>query len=121
MRTSTTLRRLRKLADHIAQVPRREFDMNSWRCGTKHCIGGHAAMLFPRDLQFDRYDVIVSRRTGTDDPYAAFSETFGIALRDAAELCDPLVAHQTPKAAARAIRRLADRIEKAAAMEARDG
>lgn len=127
MRTSTTLRRLRKLADHIARVPRREFDMGSWRCGTKHCIGGHAALLFPREMKFVTFDggnYILSRRAVTDDdidPFYAFAEAFGITIEDAEDLCDPFAAHQTPKAAARAIRRLADRIEKAAAKEARDG
>ena len=131
------LKALEKLADHLANVPRKGFRMQSWcgnikgkyftrqhinrdyECGMTACVGGHATVMFPHHLKFfkgfniygDTVFGIQNKQTGSKDS-GAIADAFNITARQAAQLTDPYASHQTPKAAARYIRNLIKRLEK---------
>lgn len=120
--------RLNKLADYLDTIPNKAFDMRSWvqfpdtskedisqqavstarrnnfECGMTACLGGHAAILFPRLLKIDRGNVVYKNDEleGTE----AFAITFDICLYHAKNLTKYNASHRTPKKAAKAIRDL---------------
>jgi hypothetical protein len=115
------LKGLSKLAEHLANIPRKQFDMKEWfqqtPCGTKACIAGHAAMLFPHRLKheiigYDREvsEWITNKRTGSYGDYA-FADAFKISYDDAEALCYNIHVN-TPKQAARAVMNLVVKLER---------
>ena len=115
---------LEKLAAHLRQVPRKEFEVDTWfdetPCGTKACIAGHAALLFPSRLkrvmyeewENSKYYEVTNRKTGTIDEIA-FADAFRIDREDAIDLC---LMHpnenSTPKKAAKAVDKLVAKLTK---------
>lgn len=120
------LKGLLKLGRYLRRVPRKEFQQDTWMtktaCGTKACIAGHAASLFParfkkvvshtEELENGRksyyYDV-VHRQTGSRGE-DAFAAAFHINLTDAYKITDGGARWRTPKRAAQAIFNLVKRI-----------
>lgn len=122
---ATRLRRLDRLADYLATVPRKLFDMERYgrkeHCGTVCCLAGHATRVV-RELRLkpcagkDEGMFIVNTRT--DEDYdSAFASAFGLDIYVASYLTDSTAPHRTPKQAAKAVRRLAAEIRR---REARD-
>jgi len=80
------------------------------------CIGGHAALIFPHRLKLiedGEYNELswgtgLNKRTSAE----AFAAAFRISRWNAFDLTKSYAAHQTPKAAARAIRTLIKRLKK---------
>lgn len=108
-------RNIEKLARHLDRVPRRGFDMaawitppnpneyvdvedlkkaaaNSYKCGMAACVGGHAALLFGK--VGDSFVKTVDKKLEI-----CREHSFELTRHDAD--------HQTPKAAARYLRKLA--------------
>jgi len=131
--TKMDKRALLKLADHIEAVPDSGFKMDVWcsvvdgktasmehhkrqySCGMAACVGGHAAIKFPKRLRLrkmkDWYGKLVLGRlflgkTSRIEGPSAFSRAFGICDVCAEHLTDSDAPHDTPKKAAKAIRGL---------------
>lgn len=118
------LKGLTKLARFLHRLPRKNFDQGVWTergssCGTKACVAGWAAHLFPsrfrRVLDFKdentgrSYYEITNRRTlslGAE----AFGDAFRISYTDADDLCSIDAPHSTPKQAARAVMKMINRL-----------
>jgi len=127
--------RILKLADHLDTVPRRGFDQAYWsrrgenlelpsrkahereyKCGAAACVAGHAVIVFPRLLYFSRdYDYpetpgdaasVVLRRSG-DKGTTALQEVLDLCTACSYALTESSAPHQTPKRAARTLRRIA--------------
>lgn len=126
-------RRLNRLADHLDSVPRRGFDMTEWirpakdseewatiaqlkkadtndyTCGMAACVGGHAALLFPRVLTIIALQPQLVGQPALNNTLVAYERighVLGLCPVHAEFLCSPDAAHTTPKKAARAIRAL---------------
>ena len=115
---------LEKLAAHLRDVPRKQFNMDSWivttPCHTSGCIAGHAAMLFPhrfkRELQYSNNTTkgyyirhIHSGYVGV----AGFASAFRISIADADDITvsDRSIGFVTPKQAARAVTQLVNKLK----------
>lgn len=119
---------LTKLARALAVTPRKNFAMGVWLedghdCGTKRCIAGQAALVFPH--RFKKVGEWVDDQTGVKE-YAvqhrasgytgsfAFAKAFKITEEQAEELTMEGLSHKsTPKAAAKAVMALVDKLKKA--------
>lgn len=122
--------RLEMLAAHLDQVPPRGFNMlwwvtkgyipggslrelrkaqaNDYSCGMAACVGGHAAIVFPKLLTLRHGYLSVPGRLLCDS-VTAITETFGLCVNHAEWLTATDAVHQTPKAAAMAIRKLIEK------------
>ena len=114
---------LTKLANRLEKVPRKQFDMDHWwvenECGTKGCILGWAAQVFPhrftkhKAISFSSGKVyeIEHKRTNVCGSHA-FAEGFRIDIDQAQDIT--LAANiATPHQAAKQIRVLIGKLKKA--------
>ena len=126
MRKRVDQKAVEKLAEFIeTKVPKKAFDMRAWsrlingevlsrkhtdknyECGMTACLGGWAALAFPRRLQLrpsERYCHLDDSGSGVlytiDEQYSdsdAFAVAFGFCWYCAEEVTDPSAPHQTPK------------------------
>ena len=120
------LKGLTKLARVLRGVPKKQFDMGDWYqetpCGTKGCIAGWAAMVFPYRFKKDypythddgnitSYDVI--HRASGEGGEVGFAKAFRISEEDAEDLTlGNMSKKRTPKAAAKAVMALVGRLKK---------
>lgn len=116
------LDRLDRLADYLDTVPRDKFDMQEFGvqeegCATVACIAGHSTRVV-RELRLEPNFVnrmfmdLVNIRTKENHGVSAFADAFGLDLDVAYALTEPDAPHQTPKQAAKAVRRLAAEIRR---------
>lgn len=101
--------RLLKLAGILDNVPRKEFNMNRWDCGTTACAAGYAC----RDPGFRRLGLRLGKHDGIAYPMfngccnvtASLAAFFDLAPFDVLYMFMPYLGHQTPKQVAKYIRR----------------
>ena len=107
--------RLNKLADFLeTEVPRKHFDMRTWRtgdyrareCGSAACAMGWAVELFPRNLGWDSFGDPLDKATGRDGMGAA-EAFFGLSPGEADSLFISRRGHRTPKQVAKNLRKAA--------------
>lgn len=114
----TSVNRLLRLADLLRELDRKSFDMRSWtsnlddehmtpkknKCGMVCCLGGWAAAVHP-DLELHRG---VLTHLQSDSIYGlAFQDAFGLNGVTVEHLTSGSGSHTTPKAAAKAVERVA--------------
>lgn len=128
------VKRMEKLAAKLDTVPRRGFAMEWWvknkmtdrhyemsnkefirsmsraeknnhKCGMAACVGGWAVTVFPKHLKYSEYGMPMTRDDDERGEYA-IAKVLGICVDHAAKLTEQNAPHQTPKAAAKFIRRL---------------
>jgi hypothetical protein len=127
------LKGLMKLGRYLQRVPRQQFNQGYWwsaktgkkksECGTTGCVAGHAVNAFPHRFKRSNEDSwtdddgttyreygVEHRRTGLRGT-EGFAAGFKLSFDDAYMITQAEADHQTPKAAAKAIFRLVDRLK----------
>ena len=128
-------KRLLKHADYMAALPKRAHDQgiiakrgelspidaakNGWRCGAAACVLGHLPVAQPKAWKYSENDSpeelyfsVELKVDPTGDAFNDGGKWFGLCSTCEDALFDAFAPHQTPKAAAKALRELATRADR---------
>lgn len=113
----TNINRLLRLAGLLRDLPPKNFDIGSWaeesapppkaKCGMTCCIGGWATVIHP-DLTLSLSGGLrINGSYSGGSGHKSFAKAFGLSNDAAYPLTDGDASHRTPKAAARAVEKVA--------------